>query len=231
MNPIQYIAAARVADRCRFAQHVVQSSKQSSPVLYEQKFDKILDSTQLIHNNRLTITDEHVGHIHYEADPALIYLIITAPSYPQRTAFQVLSEARAQFDKHFGDEMSKATTGSLSKRCKPMFEELVQKYEQPSNIDKVSNVQHQVHQVKDMMQDNIKAALNNTENLETLLDISDNMKNDAFSFNRSTTEAKKRMQWKNLQMKLLIAFFVLLIVAVVIGSVVVRRKGSTTPEA
>lgn len=64
----------------------------------------------------------------------------------------------------------------------------------------------------------------NTENLETLLDISDNMKNEASSFNRSTQDVKKRMQWKNLKMKILILLLLLLIVGVVAGSFIVRRK-------
>lgn len=73
MTTIKYIAAARVPDRCRVAEFTLLESREVPRAVFDEKLDKVLVSSHLKNNTRLTITDD-IGHIHYEADLAFIYL-------------------------------------------------------------------------------------------------------------------------------------------------------------
>lgn len=78
MTTIKYIAAARIPDRCRFAEFTLLESREIPRAVFDEKLDKVLVSSHLKNNTRLTITDD-IGHIHYEADPAFIYLGTSSP--------------------------------------------------------------------------------------------------------------------------------------------------------
>lgn len=64
----------------------------------------------------------------------------------------------------------------------------------------------------------------NQENLETLLDSSDTMRNEASTFNRSTKAAKDRMRWKNMKMNIFIFVLLLALVLVIVIPVVINKK-------
>lgn len=85
--------------------------------------------------------------------------MVTAADYPQRTAFRLLADVRAQFDKSYSRQISHAKTSELSKTARPLFAEFADKYQDPAQFDKIANVEQQVDQVKGMMRDNIEAAL------------------------------------------------------------------------
>lgn len=184
--------------------------------------------------------------------------VVTSQEYPQRVAFRLLTEARAEFDQQFSEEISHAKHLGLSKTAKPLLKKLAGTYEDLKTVDKITNVALQVEQVKGMMQNNIEAALKvskatflylidaasmlgngtnllfvgvlqNQDNLETLLDTSDTMRNEASSFNKSTTGVKDRMRWKNTKYMLLIAFFLIVLVAVIVVPIVLKNRG--TPAA
>lgn len=86
-------------------------------------------------------------------------VVVTAADYPQRTAFRLLGDVRAQFDKSYSNQISHAKTSELSKSARPLFATLADKYQDPAQFDKIANVEHQVNHVKGMMRDNIEAAL------------------------------------------------------------------------
>lgn len=85
--------------------------------------------------------------------------VVTSPNYPQRTAFKLLSEARADFEKEFKTELAEGKNSGLAKIAKPFLKRVMEKYEDVAREDKVTNVSLQVDQVKGLMQNNIQAAL------------------------------------------------------------------------
>lgn len=90
---------------------------------------------------------------------SLLRLVITSQNYPQRTAFKLLSEARAEFEKEFKTELAQAKNSGLSKIAKPFLKRIMDRFEDVARADKITNVSLQVEQVKGVMQNNIQAAL------------------------------------------------------------------------
>lgn len=85
--------------------------------------------------------------------------VITATNYPQRTAFKLLSEARAEFEEEFKTELAGGKNDGLAKVAKPFLKRMMGRYEDVAKEDKISSVALQVDQVKGLMQTNIQAAL------------------------------------------------------------------------
>lgn len=148
---------------------------------------------------------------------------MTAPDYPQRNAFKLLATLRNEFEAEFATDFNSTRANGLTKKAKPLLKRVLGQYDNGAAQDKVSSVALQVEEVKGVMQDNINAVLKNQENLDTLLESSNVMRDDASTFKRSAVAAKKRFWWQNV--RLMIAIVVLLIVLVLVVALPLVQKG------
>lgn len=215
---IRYVAVARLTDRVPVAEYAAIDSREVPTKLLDEKLEKVLRSGRVEEHTRLTITDREVGSIHYDSDPVCLYLVVCAREYQQRNAFKFLGEVRREFDASFGNDVQTARQSGLSRPAKELLRSLCEKYNSVQNVDKVAAVSLQVEEVKGVMQNNIQNVLRNQENIETLLDQTDTMKNEATGFQRSANRAKDKMWWKNTKMQIIIVVLVLIIIGgIVIG--------------
>ena len=116
----------------------------------------------------------------------------------------MLQDLYKDFSGKYGDAAKTAAEGSLSKKSKPIFQEVCKKYEDPSSVDKTAKVLGQVDAVKGQMQDNIANMLKNTEKAEDMAAKSEQLNEQASVFKKRSTDLKKQMQWKNLKMTLIL---------------------------
>lgn len=179
----------------------------------------MLHSGRVGEHLRLTITDKDVGTIHFDSDPDCLYLAICAREYPQRAAFKFLGELKREFDERFGKDVQTARHSALSRPSRELFRTLCDKYNAVESVDKVAAVSMQVEEVKGVMQDNIQSVLRNQENIETLLDQTDTMKNQASDFQRTANRTKNKMWWKNAKLQLVIVILAIIIIAIIIAAV------------
>lgn len=187
--------------------------------MLDEKLEKVLRSGRVGEHTRLTITDRDVGSIHYDSDPVCLYLVICAREYPQRAAFKFLADVRREFEPQFGNDVQTARQSSLSRGARELLVALCRKYNVIENVDKVAAVSVQVEEVKGVMQNNIQSVLRNQENIETLLDQSDTMKNEATGFQRSATRAKDKMWWKNTKLQIAIFILIAVLIAIILWAI------------
>ena len=97
------LAVARRWDKCTVAVYVHRCSDDAARHLRAVVGQVVKSASTVVQTHpRLTITDQKAGTIHYETDEHAIYVLVTEPSYPQRTAFRCLDEFRQRFREHSG---------------------------------------------------------------------------------------------------------------------------------
>ncbi|KAA8494532.1 Vesicle-associated membrane protein [Porphyridium purpureum] len=224
---VRFLAVARLQDRVPLLWYC----SASDPELHEGKFRKLLASGRVAEHARLTVTDRDVGTIHFECDPVCVYMTMCDPSYPQRTAFQLLTEFRDEFSAEFGPAVRGARDGEMNKSGKRMVKAFMETYDQARNVDQLEGVKYQVDEVKGVMENNIQQALNNQENLDTLVDKTDVMRNEASNFQRSSQAAKNKFWWQNTTFMVLIVIAAIVLVLVIVvldsSSLPVQRLSSS----
>jgi len=89
---------------------------------------------------------------------------------------------------------------------------------------KEQDILKQVEEVKDIMHNNIDKMVKNIDNLEVLHDKTDEMRQSSLNFKKGATTLKRNMWWKDLKLKLLIAFIILVILAIIVGVLVAKFK-------
>eukprot|EP00171_Calliarthron_tuberculosum_P014299 IDg14299t1 len=228
---VRYVAVARLDDRLPIATYAATDTRDMPKALLDKKLERVLGSGRVSQHTRLTITDREVGSIHYDTDPTCLFLVVCEPDYLQRTAFKLLSELRTVFSDGFADDVPGARHSSLSRPARDTLRALCDKYNNVANVDKVAAISVQVDAVKSTMQDNINTVLRNTENIETLLDQTHAMKNEASGFQRTAGRVKQKMWWQNFKMQLLIGILIIILIIVIVVPIVARNKNSNKQPA
>lgn len=71
-------------------------------------------------------------------------------------------------------------------------------------MDKFHRVQDDIHEVTDIMRQNIEAVVHRGEHLELLMDKSDGLSSNANQFRKQSVGLRKAMWWKNMKMMLML---------------------------
>ena len=129
--------------------------------------------------------------------------------------FACLERVKEEFKGTFADRAKDAIAHSLDRSFGPKLKEHMDYCTaNPDQISKVTRVQQQVSEVKEIMMDNIEKVLDRGEKIELLVDKTENLRFQADNFHRTGRALRRRMWWQNLKMKLVFASFVLIVVLI-----------------
>ncbi|KAL7746864.1 Vesicle membrane receptor protein (v-SNARE) [Sorochytrium milnesiophthora] len=95
-----------------------------------------------------------------------------------------------------------------------------------ANNNKTQQVQAQVNEVVGIMQNNIEKVMERGEKLDSLATKTEDLQQSSLQFKRGATKVRKAMWWKDLKLKLMIAFVLAVILAVIIVPIVNSQKSS-----
>uniref|UniRef100_A0A9J8A3Z8 Vesicle-associated membrane protein 4 n=1 Tax=Cyprinus carpio carpio TaxID=630221 RepID=A0A9J8A3Z8_CYPCA len=83
--------------------------------------------------------------------------------------------------------------------------------------DKIRQVQSQVDEVIDVMQENISKVIERGERLDELQDKSESLSDNASAFSSRAKHLHRRMWWKDMKMKMIIALVVVILLLIIIS--------------
>ncbi|KAI7864186.1 synaptobrevin-domain-containing protein [Spinellus fusiger] len=96
---------------------------------------------------------------------------------------------------------------------------------------KTARVQAQVDEVVNIMQENIDKVMQRGERLDDLRGKTEDLQSTAGHFRRGANQVRKRMWWKDLKWKIIIAVTILVILGIIIGSIVGTQTNKSDNNA
>ncbi|CRH01152.1 SNARE protein, putative [Plasmodium relictum] len=145
-------------------------------------------------NREVIELESGIGHLHIYTNIQnnISILVLSTPSYPLRIAFGLIDNAHKLFIEKCKGQYENITQdlkeGSLFNN---ELNELLKKYQNPSEADKLLKVQKDLDEVKDVMLKNIEDLLQRGEKLDDLMKKSQDLSNSSYQFYR---QAKKNNQ-------------------------------------
>ncbi|KAI3368954.1 hypothetical protein L3Q82_025926, partial [Scortum barcoo] len=130
-----------------------------------------------------------------------------------------------KFKRHLNDD---EVTGSIRSERRNLLEEDSDEEEDfflrgptgprfgPQN-DKMKQVQSQVDEVIDVMQENISKVIERGERLDDLQDKSESLSDNASAFSSRAKQLHRRMWWRDMKMKMIIALVVVALLLIIIS--------------
>ena len=148
-------------------------------------------------NTRFPYTAD--GHTFtYVVENGFTYLVVADSELGRHVPFACLDRIKSEFTRDHASEAQDAIAHSLNKSFAPRLKEHLEFCSaNPEAVSKVSAVQQQVSQVKEIMMDNIEKVLDRGEKIELLVDKTDRLNQQAFKFESSSKRLRQAMWWKN----------------------------------
>lgn len=181
---------------------------------------------------KLTYTHND-NFIHYIADApsdyplsdssagGLTYLVVASSSFGRRIPFGYLVEIKRQFLQHYDPQMTDFASlppyGAADFNAK--LKSLMVSFgtTQAGKQDAITNVQHDIENVKDIMTENIERVLERGERIDLLVDKTDRLGVGAHDFRVRSRGLKRRMWWKNAKLMVLLAVVVVFLIYLFVG--------------
>ena len=159
---------------------------------------------------------QEAGTIHYETDSDCVYLLVSTPSYPQRTAFQCLDELKQNFRAQYLDAMHKSSDDGLSRTARALLADTCGRFGDASKVDKVLAIQREVNETCEVMHDSVTAMLANRENLEVLEDRAEFIRTEGLALSQHGRRVNRGMQRNRRRIQLMACLLVAITLLIVI---------------
>ncbi|XP_062858220.1 vesicle-associated membrane protein 4 isoform X3 [Trichomycterus rosablanca] len=143
---------------------------------------------------------------------------------------QIDPDMPPKFKRHLNDD---EVTGSIRSERRNLLEEDSDEEEDfflrgptgprfGGQNDKIRHVQSQVDEVIDVMQENISKVIERGERLEDLQDKSESLSDNASAFSSRAKQLHRRMWWKDMKMKMIVALVVVILLLIIIIPVILK---------
>ena len=111
-------------------------------------------------------------------------------------------EMRGYFINQHEKAVLTANDGSLTRACKSSFKDLLLKYQNPQEFDKVLSIQSKVDVVTSTMQESISVMLQNDERLESLSTATEALHSQAQIFERNSGQLRRKLRWEAIRVRI-----------------------------
>ena len=122
----------------------------------------------------------------------------------------LIQELKDQILPQYGGQILSAQAGALTKACAQDLKTVCTKYQNANAVGKLSQIQHHIDGVKNVIQDNIKTMLAHTERVESIAVKAEELGLQAKLF-RKQGKLNRALWWKNCKFKLMLIFIAVVI--------------------
>eukprot|EP00735_Rhodelphis_limneticus_P007830 TRINITY_DN2049_c0_g1::TRINITY_DN2049_c0_g1_i1::g.21876::m.21876 TRINITY_DN2049_c0_g1::TRINITY_DN2049_c0_g1_i1::g.21876 ORF type:complete len:232 (+),score=25.02,sp/Q9LFP1/VA713_ARATH/31.16/1e-34,Synaptobrevin/PF00957.16/7.6e+02,Synaptobrevin/PF00957.16/3.1e-32,Longin/PF13774.1/3.5e+03,Longin/PF13774.1/7.6e-11,ATP-synt_S1/PF05827.7/0.059 TRINITY_DN2049_c0_g1_i1:66-698(+) len=162
--------------------------------------EKIVQQTNVAENGAASY--QYEGYcFHIQLSNRRAFICMTDLHFSRRRAFGYLNEIVNRFSEY---EIRPKDFRSVIKD-RALF------YSHDPEADKISKVQKEISDVKDVMKLNIDKVIERGEKLDVLVDKTDSLSQQAVQFRRKAAEVRRHFWWKNTRMIIIIVVLFLLI--------------------
>eukprot|EP01029_Cantina_marsupialis_P019970 TRINITY_DN4654_c1_g1_i1.p1 TRINITY_DN4654_c1_g1~~TRINITY_DN4654_c1_g1_i1.p1 ORF type:complete len:222 (+),score=59.62 TRINITY_DN4654_c1_g1_i1:142-807(+) len=205
---VKFVAIARSEDRKIIVSHI-QNPSDPDGSKYTKSITDVLNApawASVKVDGKLSLNCEP-NTFHLTADDRKnAFVVVTNMDYPTRLVFQMIKDMQKAYkERKNGDNVD-------VKKLRKDFQALSEQYNNPASIDKISKIRDKVDNAKGVMQDNLKLALKNTENIDNLGNKAEDLNQRANMFKGQAVHLKRKMQWRYYKLQCLTFLLVFVVV-------------------
>lgn len=166
------------------------------------------------------MTYSHGNYLyHYITQNNITTLAITDDDFERSQAFQFLESVKEKFIRQFGERAQNAIPYSMNTEFSLVICSEIKRHNTPEqrDPDRISSLQEEVDQVKDIMVANIDSIVERGEKLDLLVDKTETLSSNAVTFKITSRNLQRAMWWKNIKMTVGVAVAVIVIIYFIVS--------------
>ena len=211
-NPIKYVLIGDSSTMKIITEYSSGNVEAKTKKEINRIFNKLakLPNKKYDERNKIAAKDENYYFINIKPD--LLFIVLANSAYPERYAFELVSKIMEEnIPTMVNDE-----TRELNPNGRQALKELVNKYQDIKNINKIAEIQKDVDSLKVDMKKNINKMVESVENVNDLQNKSEQLKLESEDYKKTSVEIRKVTWWQNCKLWAIIAGIVILIVLIIV---------------
>mmetsp|Transcript_19667 Transcript_19667/g.62553 ORF Transcript_19667/g.62553 Transcript_19667/m.62553 type:complete len:181 (+) Transcript_19667:239-781(+) len=157
--------------------------------------------------------ERHLFHI--VVNGGMIYLCMADEAFGRRIPFSFLEEVQGRFMTTYGDAAKTALAYAYNTEFARVLHQQMEHFSSNPAADAITRVNREIDEVRSVMVSNIDKVLERGEKIELLVDKTDHLQNDAFTFRRRSRQLRREMWWKNAKLSAMAGGALLLLIYIV----------------
>jgi len=177
-----------------------------------QIFKKISKTEDRKYDERNIISAKENKYYFISYQPNIVFISFVDGTYPERCVFQMFEEIRSE------DILSMIndSTKELNPNGRQKLKEIIEKYQEKEQIDKIAAIQEDVNEVKVEVKKNIDKMVEGVEDVEKLQEKSNELKDASKDYKNNAEEVRKITCWQNCKLWIILIIIILIIAGVVL---------------
>ena len=175
-------------------------------------FNKLAKLPNKKYDERNKITAKDENYYFMNVKPDLLFIVLANSQYPERYVFELISKiVEENIPTMVNDE-----TRELNPSGRQALKELVNKYQDIKNINKIAEIQEDVNSLKVDMKKNIAKMVESVENVNELQNKSEQLKLETQDYKDNSVTLRKLTWWQNAKLWIIIIGVVLILVLIIV---------------
>ena len=211
-TPIKYLLIGDSATAKIITEFTSGNASSKTKKEINQIFSKLCKTPNKKYDERNKITSKNVNYFFTFCRPDLIYLVLVNNAYPERLVFQLIGKINEDnIPTMVNDE-----TRELNPNGRQALKALVDKFQDPKNVNKISELQSDVDSIKVDMKKNINKMVENVDDVNELQNKSEALRSSTAEYQKNSVEVRKITWWQNFKLWIILAGVVLFLLIIII---------------
>ena len=211
-TPIKYLLIGDSATAKIITEFTSGNASSKTKKEINQIFSKLCKTPNKKYDERNKITSKNVNYFFTFCRPDLIYLVLVNNAYPERLVFQLIGKINEDnIPTMVNDE-----TRELNPNGRQALKALVDKFQDPKNVNKISELQSDVDSIKVDMKKNINKMVENVDDVNELQNKSEALRSSTAEYQKNSVEVRKITWWQNFKLWIILAGVVLVLLIIII---------------
>ena len=213
--PIKYVLIGEASSMKIITEFTSGNPNQKTKKEINRIFNKLAKLPNKKYDERNKITAKDENYYFMNVKPDLLFIVLANSQYPERYVFELISKiVEENIPTMVNDE-----TRELNPSGRQALKELVNKYQDIKNINKIAEIQEDVNAIKIDMKKNINKMVESVEDVNDLQNKSEQLKLESQDYKKNAVELRKITWWQNFKLWLIIIGVVLVLIGIILAIV------------
>ena len=177
-----------------------------------QIFKKLCKTEERKFEERNIISAKENKYYFVSYDPNIVFIAFVDGNYPDRIVFQMFEEIKSENVL----SMINDSTKELNPNGRQKLKEIIEKYQNKENVDRIAAIQQDVNEAKMEVKKNIDKMVESVEDVDKLQQKSNELKDASKEYKDNSQEIKKITWWQNFKLWIIIILIVLVAVGLIL---------------
>jgi hypothetical protein len=177
-----------------------------------QIFNKLCKTQNKRIDERNKITSKNENYYFTFCHPTLLFLVLANNKYPERLIFELISKINEEKI----PDMVNDETRELNPSGRQALKQLIDVYQDPKNVSKISQIESDVNSIKTDMRKNINKMVESVDDVNKLGESAAHLQLETKEYKQNSIEVRKLTWWQNFKMWIILGCVVIFLIIILI---------------